>query len=280
LATAIPKKDVFSLSDVVFMSAEYRFLRFEIVGIATIVFLVIGILPLLNSASLTSWISDADTAIAVVASLFILSLPLGYAEHQIVVNVNRSHKAARAVFKILEATVLKAQEDFVRAHSSTQRQFFMSFDDKQKNAFLTSLLDLYVYSKESIADPNIFNRLSERWSHFYARRAVGKYAPIFSIILWILIVILGYAFSWPIIFQLPNFVMSLIWWGVIFVLCIRLIDTYAQKIWFEISFLETSIVLANREKIEPIIVKIVSSMIEHPEYIERGTSYGAAFYRL
>ena len=91
------------------MSVEYRFLRFEVVGIATIVFTIGGILPLLDNAFLASWITDADAALATVAGLFLLSLPLGYGEHQLVVNVYRSHKRTRTVFKVLEEIVLEAQ---------------------------------------------------------------------------------------------------------------------------------------------------------------------------
>jgi len=259
------------------MSAEYRFLRFEVVGIATILILVVGILPILDTTYVISWVSDANAALAIVASLFLFSLPLGYAQHQIVVNVYRSHKTTRAVFKILEDMVLKSQES---CNTSTEKPFFKSFDDLRKNSFITSLLDLCVYSKQMNTDANIFNRLSERWSHFYARRSVGRYAPLFSIILWILIVILGWVCSGPIVFQLINFGISIIWFVSIFILCVFLIDSYAKKIWLEISFLETSIILANREKIEPLIMQIVSSIIEHPDYIEKGESYGAAIYKL
>jgi hypothetical protein len=238
--------------------------------------LIVGILPILQSASLISWVSDADTALAIVAGLFLLSLPLGYVEHQMVVNVYRSHKISRAVFKILEDMVLEAQDSC----NASEKPFFRSFDDLRKNSFLTSLLDLCVYSRRSTAETNIFNRLSERWSHFYARRSVGRYAPIVSVTLWMLLVVIGYIFSWPIVFRPINFGISIILWVVIFILCVFLIDSYAKKIWLEISFLETSIVLANRDEVEPIIKRIVSFIIDHPEYIERGESYGRAIYRL
>ena len=259
------------------MSVEYRFLRFEVVGIATITFLTIGVIPLLDTTSVLSWVSDADAALAVVAGLFLLSLPLGYGEHQLVVNVYRSHKIKRAVFDILEDMVLEAEKS---CDISTRGPFFESFDELRKNSFLTSLLDLCVYSKETATHQDIFVRLSDRWSHFYARRAVGRYAPVISVVLWILVTAIGYVCSWPIIFQLPNFVISIVWWVLVFLLCIYLIDSYAKKIWLEISFLESSIVLANRDKISPIITEIVSSMIEHPEYIEKGESYGTAIYKL
>jgi len=66
---------------------------------------------------------------------------------------------------------------------------------------------------------------------------------------------------------------------VVFVLIGRKIDSYSRKVWFEISFLETSIVLAKREEIIDILSKVVIPMIEHPEYVEKGESYWGALYR-
>jgi hypothetical protein len=258
------------------MSAiEYRFLRFEIVGIATVIFLVVGVLPILDPASLRSWISDPSTVIALLGGLFLISLPLGYAEHQVVVNVYRSHKTPRAVFEVLEDMVLNAQDSV----KSSEKPFFAKFDNVRKNSFLTSLLDVIIYSQKN-TDPAVYDRLSGHWSHFYARRAVGKYAPLFSIFLWLSFVVLGFLLSWPIVFRLTNFVIAVAWFGAVLGLCVLFIDSYAKKIWFEISFLETSIVLANRKETEPSVLKVVSAMIEHPEYIERGDGYGAAIWRL
>jgi hypothetical protein len=93
-------------------------------------------------------------------------------------------------------------------------------------------------------------------------------------------VVLGFLLSWPIVFRLTNFVIAVLWFGAVLGLCALFIDSYAKKIWFEISFLETSTVLANRKETEPTVLKVVSAMIEHPEYIERGDGYGAAIWRL
>jgi hypothetical protein len=259
------------------MSAEYRFLRFEVVGIATVVFLVVGLLPVLDKAFLTSLISTADAALAVVAGLFLVSLPIGYAEHQIVVNVYRSPKMNRAPLRILKDIVTRAEES---CKKEKKEAFFRLLDDLQKNSFLTALLDFCIYCRDSTADPGVFTRLSDRWSHFYARRAIGRYAPVFSVVLWIVTIALGYVLSWPIIFKVNNFAISIIWWVVIFVLCNRSMDVYANKIMLEISFLETSIVLANREKMEKKVTEIVCYLAEHPEYIDKGESYGAAIYRM
>jgi len=264
----------------VLMPAEYRFLRFEVVGIATIAFLLIGILPMLEDAFVSSLLTDMNASLAVVAGLFLLSLPLGYGEHQLVVNIYRSHERKRAVFELLKDLVLEAEESYKKNGKIAKQPLLQSLDNVRKNSFLTVLLDLCVYTGNSCIDPNIFSRLSDRWSHFYARRAVGKYAPIFSFALWIIVLILGFLFPWPFSFEIQNFIMAILWWITVFGLIGRKIDSYSKKIWYEISFLETSIVLVNKDKISSIISKIVRSMIEHPEYVEKGESYGMAIYRL
>lgn len=262
------------------MPAEYRFLRFEVVGIATIAFLLVGILPLLEDTFVSSLLTDMNGSLAIIAGLFLLSLPLGYGQHQLVVNIYRSHQRKRSVFEVLEDLVLEAEESYKKNDKTAKQPFFKSLNHVRKNSFLTALLDLCVYSGNSYINPGIFSRLSDRWSHFYARRAVGKYAPIFSFLLWIIALILGFLSSWPFNFQAQNFIMAILWWIVVFGLIGRKIDSYSKKIWFEISFLETSIVLVNKDKILGMISKVVNQMIEHPEYAEKGESYEMAIYRL
>ena len=259
------------------MSSEYRFLRFEVVGIATIVFLLVGIAPLVDRDWLTGNVTNAETSLAVVAALFLISLPLGYWEHQLVVNVYRSHKKERRVFKILRDNILEIE----KAHATqTKKPFFETLDPKMKNAFLTSLLDIFVYANSSI-NPEVYGRLSDRWSHFYARRAVGVYAPLISLLFWVVTVIIGYVLQWPLIFHLENVVVSVAWWVVIFILCKVLIDLYAQKLWEEISFLEESIVLADAKgNAAKAVEATITSMMEHPDYYAKNDSYGRAIWKI
>lgn len=259
------------------MSSEYRFLRFEVVGIATIVFLLIGIAPLVDRDWLTRNVANTQTSLAVVAALFLVSLPLGYWEHQLVVNVYRSHKKERRVFKILKDNILEIE----KAHAKqTRKPFFETLDSRMKNAFLASLLDIYVYANSSIS-PEVYGRLSDRWSHFYARRAVGVYAPLISLLFWAVTVIFGYELQWPLVFHLENMVVSIVWWVIIFILCKVLIDLYAQKLWEEISFLEESIVLADANgKAAKAVEATIISMMEHPDYYAKNDSYGRAIWKI
>lgn len=86
--------------------------------------------------------------------------------------------------------------------------------------------------------------------------------------------------GWPIDVSVNNIAVSGLLWIVFFVVGIFVVDSYSEKIWLEISHLETAIVLAELEEIKPVLEKIVFSLIEHPDYIERGGSYGIAIYKL
>ena len=86
--------------------------------------------------------------------------------------------------------------------------------------------------------------------------------------------------SWPLVFQWPNALGSLLIWVLIFVFCLLVIDSYSKKIQLEIGYLETAAVLANKDEMEKIISRIVGLMIEHSEYIKQVARYGTAIWRL
>lgn len=233
-------------------------------GLATTIFTAIALLPMLDKSILSAGLRDLNVSIGIVAGMFLASLPLGYWEHQLVVNAYRSERKNRVAFRILKDFVLEIQSKKVPKNGP----FFNLFDNKSENSFLTSLLDACIYSKKSSVDKDIFERLSDRWSHFYARKAVGIYAPIFGFLLWIAILVFGLLFGLPVVYQVQNFAIAFFAWGVIFSLNFRFINSYAKKIWLEISHLETIILLIEKEKVIPSISKAVNLIIKHPEYVE------------
>lgn len=232
---------------------------------------------MLETTFLSSILENLEASLAIVAGLFLLSLPLGYCAHQWVVNVYRSEKATRTVHNVLKDMVLEAQESH---ETEKEKPFFSKFNASEENSFLTALLDLCIYSTNSPLDPTVSTRLSDRGSHFYARRAVGRLAPIISVILFVAILIVGQVLSWPLVFQWPNALGSLLIWVLIFVFCLLVIDSYSKKIQLEIGYLETAAVLANKDEMEKIISRIVGLMIEHSEYIKQVARYGTAIWRL
>jgi len=232
---------------------------------------------MLESTFLSSILENLEASLAIVAGLFLLSLPLGYCAHQWAVNVYRSEKAARTVHNVLKDMVLKAQESH---ETKKEKPFFSKFNASEENSFLTALLDLCIYSTNSPLDTTIFTRLGDRWSHFYARRAVGRLAPIISVVLFVGVLIVGQFLSWPLVFQWQNALGSLLIWVLIFVFCLLVIDSYSKKIQLEIGYLETTAVLANKDEMEKMISRVVGLMIEHPKYIKQVASYGTAIWRL
>ena len=259
-------------------SSEYRFLRFEIVGISTIVFLTVGLLPIFKYETLRSTIVDAGTAITILGGMFLASLPLGYWEHQLVVNVYRSPGKERKAFGIVQNAIKEIEKEKLRNGGTA---FFDAMEVMVRNAFVTSLLDICIYCKDSRIDKDIFGRLSDRWSHFYARRAVGSYAPLISFILFLIVTVCGYVFSWTFLFfDPPKLLLSAVWWIFIFAFSKFAIDSYGRKLWEEINHLETAIVLANLDKVRGVFENIVTSFIKDSDLAKKDESYGIALWKM
>ena len=221
------------------MVSEYRFLRFEIAGLFTVFFLSVMILPM--EAHSLSILKTAEFGLTAVASLFLFSLPLGYWEHQLVVNKYRSGKRKRKVHDLLRDMLVNG------TRPSALRAFFQKLPSGEENSFLTTLSEICIYSKSIGVESGIFERLGDRWSHFYARKAVAVYAPVFGIIGFGIFVgggVLGY---WPI--ELGLAVISVPLGALLMALNYAFINPYSKKIWQEIDLMEASIFLANMEKI-------------------------------
>jgi hypothetical protein len=259
-------------------SSEYRFLRFEIVGISTLVFLAVGLLPIIKYETLRSTIVDAGTAITILGGLFLASLPLGYWEHQLVVNVYRSPRKERKAFRVVENAIKEIEQQKLKAGGTA---FFDAMEDRVKSAFVTSLLDICIYCKDSNIDKDIFGRISDRWSHFYARRSVGSYSPIISFILFLIVIVSGQVFSWTfLVYDLPKISLSAAWWVFIFAFSKFAIDSYGRKLWEEINHLETAIVLANLDKVKAVFESIVTSYMKDSSLSKQDESYGTAIWKM
>ena len=70
--------------------------------------------------------------------------------------------------------------------------FWNDFNKKQKISFLTSLIDVMEYHEENKIKSEIHDRMSNLWSHLYARKAVGFFSPIISFSLHIIILLAFY----------------------------------------------------------------------------------------
>jgi hypothetical protein len=225
------------------MVSEYRFLRFEIAGLFTVFSYSLLMLPI--GASFFSSLKSVEFGVTAVATLFLASLPLGYWEHQLVVNRYRSDNMPRRVHGLLK--------DMVEASSQTSpiRGLYDKITPEEANSFLTVLSELGTYSENMGIKPEIFDRLSDRWSHFYARKAVALYGPLLSVVFFAATVIAGFFFGLKLDFG--NLWISIILGVVVLVPNYFLINPYSRKIWQEIDLLEAQILLANKEKMKDLL---------------------------
>ncbi|MBN1245901.1 hypothetical protein JXA31_09940 [Candidatus Bathyarchaeota archaeon] len=245
------------------MPSEYKFLRFEIVGLFSVIFFLIGILPLIRIELIANTFSALSTSLSILASLLLLSLPLGYWEHQFIVNKYRSEKRNRPAMLFLQEMILTK----IPENGKKGRAFYNTLSTRKKSALLASLLDLCVYSNTSGISDSIYERLADRWSHFYARKAVGVLAPIIGIILFIIGLLAGTAiWSNAFSFGWQRIVISGAIWAVIFAISLYLINRYSIKIWEEVCFLESEIVLSKEEENRLAVENVIERVAEHPEF--------------
>lgn len=224
------------------MAVEYKFLRFEIVGIATILYTIIIILPLIFDGFKNFLSTDISAAIAFIGSLFIFSIPLGYIMHQLVVNKYRSERRENDIFRIIDLFINEKIKGF-KGIKEDEKKFIKKnyniLQGREKNSFLTALMDYFAHTDKS---GDAYERIEVRWSHFYARKSVGKYAPLasapFALLLSIFII---FSTDW-IEFETNGIFISLImsigFWLIILIFSLFFIDSYSKKILLEIENLE------------------------------------------
>ena len=157
--------------------------------------------------------------------------------HQFVVNKYRSENKQRRIHIMLEDRINKISPDF-----------FKDFTLKEKISFLTSMLDVLIYNKKNNIDKDIHDRISGVWSHFYARKAVGKYSPIIGIIIQSIILILLYFSGIQLSYSISSFITSITIWS---------INPYSEKIWIELNYLEALIILKEGDEVERMIETVL-----------------------
>ncbi len=242
------------------MAQEYRFLRFESVGLATLLYLGIISFPIFKDFILKFVIKDLAIVFGLIGTIFLLSLPLGYIEHQHVVNKYRSPNLLRSSHRILYDLLLNLQNE----HGFN----FERLNNLNKTSFLSVLLDLIIYSDESIIDHSIRNRIQSRWSHFYARWSVGYLAPSISSILFLCSLALGYLFIRQYLVLMPfNIILTIVLLIILFLINFEVVGKYTEKLWYEINYLESLLIISNLKRIKDILISIISFYDVHPDYI-------------
>jgi hypothetical protein len=244
------------------MVSEYRFLRFEIAGLVTLFILFLMLLPVTADFIATGAASKFDISLSIVAASFLVSLPLGYWEHQLVVNQYRSEKKSRRAHQLLKDLILRNPQ--IMAAFPKENFFQLLNSSVDESSFLTTLFEVLVYAGNDKIhfDSGIFERLSDRWSHFYARRAIALYAPVFAFVLWATVLFVGSYFRWLLNLDITRILLSITAGAVISALNFVFIYPYSDKIWTEINQLESEIILANRDRLISFLPSIV-----HPDNV-------------
>src|SRR5438094_102709 len=215
------------------MPAEYRFLRFDIAGLATLINYSIITLPVALPFIESSGFGNLSVSLAAVSAVFLISVPLWYWEHHLVVNYYRSRKHHRRVHDILESIIIEEEKTLpTQPNTSILNQL----DEAAKAAFLTAFTEICMFSRDIKSNPEAHGRLSDRWSHFYARKAVGLFSPAIALILFIATISLAAVYHLP--FNWGNLPLSIVVWLLITIPNLLLIDPYTMKIWREIGYLE------------------------------------------
>lgn len=228
------------------MTAEYRFLRFEIVGITTMLYTAIVISPVIFNGLLDFISSNVSAALAFIGALFLFSIPIGYIIHQFAVNRYRSPKEHYTFFEKLDKYV---QEKIAKTKDVKLKNSYTKLDELKKSAFLTALLDAILHYEGNGYFGNIYDRIEVRWSHFYARKSVGKYSPLASGVFTILILfILSFTSSW-VVFTLPSIVTSIGIWCLILIFSLTFIEKYSEKIILEIDNLERIVFSSKKQRL-------------------------------
>ena len=244
------------------MSEKYRFLRFESAGMSTTFYIFLMILPVYWEVIKKTFQSDISGVLGSIATLLLISLPLGYIEHQLVVNRYRSEKNDRLMHTILNNEFNSIIE---KNQKTKTRDIYNDLDAKLKSSFLTSFLDLLTYQKKINTKSDLHDRISSLWSHLYGRKAVGIYAPILSLLFYLLICGIKYYKIINININLNNFYIGL---GIgIFILLIGLIfiNPYSKIIWYELNYLEAQFIIIEKEKVHELIISIINELEDNGE---------------
>ncbi len=168
------------------MPETYGFLRFQIAGVAFFMYLLFFLIPFVTNATATRVLSDGNRLIAAVGLIFVLSMPIGYIVHQFVVNEFRSERRRRPSHDYIENLVEREQPMILPDSGKARFQIL--------DGLVTFFQSLAARGRRwsSTSEEVTSRQLSRRWSHLYARLALGTYSIVAAIIALILLLALSH----------------------------------------------------------------------------------------
>lgn len=226
---------------------SYRLLRFELPSFAVFLYVLMLLAPFLLRADISQ--ARVLAILSVAGTIFVASIPIGYLIHQFYVNKYRRKKTKRPSHALLELWI---------NGSISEEDAYRRWTDEKRFTFIDSMLAFsYAVSKESCSK-HVSNSLSTRWSHFYARCAIGWHSLVVSAIIVAAVVLLSeYAFSLGFFLEITcvRVAVSLCLF-VAFLIVLLLMNSYIRKLLDEISMIEVNFLLCNEEAIRKHLVAI------------------------
>jgi len=158
------------------------------------------------------------------------------------------------------------EEELAKLPGPTTKTLTGLINPGQEIPFLTTMTETCISSGKLGTSADIYDRLSDRWSHFYARKAVGILSPLVALILFGVTIIVAAAYQLP--FGWQNWWISLVFLTIATILNLVFIYPYSGKILAEINFLEMQVVLANLESVRKIIASILTSAEMYKQFLK------------
>ncbi len=248
------------------MPAAYRFLRFQIAGVAFFLYWMAFLSPFVSQQTAEVLLSDGGRLIAAVGLLFVFSMPIGYVIHQFAVNRKRSRVHRRSAHDLLESIIDRTNSELLPT------------DDKNKRfQVLDALLTYFSRTPADSPDPaddSIADELDGRWSHFYARIGLGFYSALPALVVALVTLGLSYFLRpdspWQPVSLLVagRFTAEPLSFVVLFLLVaigaaiILGMNRYLAKLWTEINGIEYMLMLRRHQQVEDTLRNV-----ENPEQV-------------
>jgi hypothetical protein len=216
--------------------------------------------------------------VGLAALVLFVSLPLGYGLHQLLVNVHRSERRIRPAHKLVFDSLIAIEQQSATPPVSG-KEIVRTMDQRGRASLLTAVLDVLIYACGAgvTVDPSIHERIESRWSHFYARRAVGRISPLAAIVVFALAVSAMIVEGDTLVLTPISISTLALYWVSLTALLAHFVDRYSQKLWDEICYLEFAIASANSSAMLPTLRAIVDSYTKSPDLIRNLDSYGLEF---
>jgi hypothetical protein len=157
------------------------------------------------------------------------------------VNKYRSSNCRRPGHKLIESWV----EETFGAEENLRK-----WEEKRRFVFVDSLL-AFSYAIEGVKGGGVVDdKLSNRWSHLYARKAMGHVSLILSAVLVILLCIAVHIYANPLLVIDAWRIVTAVLIFIVLLVALLLMNSYVDKLFGEICMIELSYLTSNEEQIK------------------------------